>query len=89
MNAAHALLVDAHLDDGRLIRGELEQLRGEPFTVEVVHAVADALVRLLGTTPKTNCWSSIWGAMSVFSLRIWIIGRASASRSPRPPPSTT
>ena len=48
MNAAHVLLADAHLDDGRLIRGELEQLRGEPFTVEVVHAVADALVRLLG-----------------------------------------
>lgn len=46
MNAAHVLLVDAHREDEQLIRGELGQLRGDPFRVEVVHTIADALARL-------------------------------------------
>lgn len=46
MHAAHILLVDAHADDERLVREELSLIRAQPFTVEVIHTIAEALARL-------------------------------------------
>ncbi len=46
MNSAKVLLVDSHPDDERLIRGELALVRGEPFEVEVVRTITEALGRL-------------------------------------------
>jgi diguanylate cyclase (GGDEF)-like protein/PAS domain S-box-containing protein len=46
MKAATVLLIDASPDDERLIRRELAQLRGEPFDLEVVRSISEALTRL-------------------------------------------
>ncbi len=46
MDSAHVLLIDSHPDDEQLIREELALIRGQPFRVEVVRTIGEALSRL-------------------------------------------
>src|SRR5262245_11500291 len=46
MPTATVLLIDANREDQRLRREELALIRDTPFTLEIVHTLADALARI-------------------------------------------
>lgn len=46
MDSVTVLLIDANPEDEQLVRGELAELRGSSFDIEVAHTLADGLARI-------------------------------------------